>query len=219
MPLTILPLTARGRPLGAMSFVSSDPDRRYGSAELALAEDLARRAAIAVDNARLFREAQEADRRKDEFLAMLAHELRNPLAPILNATYLMRRRQIDDPALQRARDVVERQVQHMAHLVDELLDVSRITRGKIELQKQPLDLATLIAHAVETSRPLIDARRHQLFLTLPPEPVPLEADPDRLQQVLANLLNNAAKFTEPGGRIWLNGTREGNEAVLRVRDT
>jgi len=215
-----VPLVARGRTLGVMTLMAADARRRFERADLALATELARRAALAVDNARLFHEVQLADRRKDEFLAMLAHELRNPLAPILNAVHVMRLRGgLLDPPLERARDVVERQVQHMTRLVDDLLDVSRITRGKVSLRKERVDLAMVMQNAVQTSRPIIEGRRHTLSVSLPAEPITLDADTTRLEQVLANLLNNAAKYTEPGGRIWLSGERQGDEAILCVRDT
>jgi PAS domain S-box-containing protein len=161
--------------------------------------------------------AQEA-RQKDDFLAVLAHELRNPLAPVRNAVEVMRLRDVDDPGLRWARDIIDRQVQQMTRLVDDLLDVSRITRGKVTLQKEPVDLAAVVARAVEVSRPLIDARRHDLTVTLPPEPVRLEADAIRLAQVVANLLNNAAKYTDESGHIWLTVEREGDQAVVRVKD-
>jgi signal transduction histidine kinase/CheY-like chemotaxis protein len=162
---------------------------------------------------------QAADRRKDEFLAMLAHELRNPLAAIQNAMYLIRRRGADETAVPRASEVVERQVRHLARLVDDLLDVSRITHGKIELRKQVVELATVIMEAIEASRPFIESHEHELSVALSPEPVWLEADPTRLEQVLTNLLNNAAKFTAVRGQIGLTAEREGNEVLLRVRDT
>jgi PAS domain S-box-containing protein len=181
----------------------------------------------------------EADRRKDQFLAMLAHELRNPLAPILSAVALMRSLGPQDETLHRARDAVDRQVHHLARLVDDLLDVSRITQGKITLQKQIVDLRTVVACAVQTSRPFIEARQHQFTVSMPQEPVELEADPTRLEQVLSNLLSNAAKYTDPGGHIWLTVEVEGSwlrvegpegsepstlnpqpsTAVVRVRDT
>jgi PAS domain S-box-containing protein len=172
-----------------------------------------------VDDQRRAREAlQEADHRKDEFLATLAHELRNPLAPITNAVQIMALRGLDDPHLRWARDVVQRQTQQLSRLVDDLLDVSRITRGKVRLRQERVDLAAVVSRAVETSQPLLDAGRHALTVTPPPVPVYLEADPTRLAQVLSNLLNNAAKYQEPGGRVWLSAGREGGEAVLRVRD-
>jgi PAS domain S-box-containing protein len=168
---------------------------------------------------------READRRKDEFLAMLAHELRNPLAPIRNAAQIMKLLGPAEPRLQWARDVIDRQVDHLTRLVDDLLDVSRITRGKVTLQRETLDLSAVITRAVETSRPLIDARRHRLTVSLPSEPVRLEGDLTRLVQVVSNLLNNAAKYTDEGGLIEVEARREtsangaGEEAVVRVRDT
>jgi CheY-like chemotaxis protein/anti-sigma regulatory factor (Ser/Thr protein kinase) len=173
----------------------------------------------AIERKRAEEALKEADRRKDEFLAMLAHELRNPLAPVRTALEVMRLRSSDDPDQERARDIIERQVQQMTRLVDDLLDVSRITRGKIKLLTEPVDLAAVITRAVEISRPLIDARQHQLTVTLPPHPVLLDADLTRLAQVVANLLNNAAKYTERGGHIRLTVEKDGKQAVVRVRDT
>jgi two-component system CheB/CheR fusion protein len=161
----------------------------------------------------------EADRRKDEFLAMLAHELRNPLAPIRNALQIMRLRGVHDPALESARDIIERQVQHLTRLVEDLLDVSRITRGKVQLRKERVDLSATATLALEIARPLIEKRHHRLSVELAAGPLWLEADPVRLEQVISNLLNNAAKYTDPGGHITLTTAREGDEAVLRVRDT
>jgi CheY-like chemotaxis protein len=193
--------------------------RTFAPADMSLAEDLAGRAAAALDNARLYRDVQEADRRKNEFLAMLAHELRNPLAPIRNAVEVMRLPGVAAPQLAWARGVIERQVQHMVRLVDDLLDVSRITRGKIRLQKEPVELTSVLARAVETSRPLIEERGHELTITPAGCPLWAQGDPVRLAQVVSNLLNNAAKYTEKGGRIWLSAAREEGQAVLRVRDT
>ncbi len=161
---------------------------------------------------------READRRKDEFLAMLAHELRNPLAPIRNAAQVLRLVGPSDTHQRWAREVIERQTQHLTRLVDDLLDVSRITQGKVKLTREPLDLSEIIHRAVEASRPLIDARRHQLTVTTPPEPVRLEGDLTRLVQVVGNLLNNAAKYTDEGGQIQIEAAGEGAEAVIRVRD-
>jgi CheY-like chemotaxis protein/nitrogen-specific signal transduction histidine kinase len=161
---------------------------------------------------------KEADRRKDEFLAMLAHELRNPLAPIRNAAQVLKLLGPVDARQQWAREIIERQTQHLTRLVDDLLDVSRITRGKVKLAREPLDLAVILHRAAEVSRPLIDARRHRLTVAVPPEPVRLEGDLTRLVQVVGNLLNNAAKYTDEGGHIRLEAAREGREAVIRVRD-
>jgi PAS domain S-box-containing protein len=161
---------------------------------------------------------READRRKDEFLATLAHELRNPLAPIRNGLEILRLREPDAPAIQLVRELMDRQVQHLVRLVDDLLEVSRITRGQIELRKERFDLSSAVHSAVETSRPLIEAAGHELVLSLPLEPLYVEADLIRLAQVLANLLNNAAKYTDQGGRITLTATRDGQDALVRVRD-
>jgi signal transduction histidine kinase len=162
---------------------------------------------------------QEENRRKDEFLAMLAHELRNPLAPILNAIQILNHAPPDAEAAANARDIIERQTRHMARLLDDLLDVSRITRGKIELRKEPVELAQLLHRTVESARPFIAAREHHLEVVLPQQAVWLNADPTRLEQVFANLLNNAAKYTEPGGRIAVLAECSDGQCSVRVLDT
>ena len=164
-------------------------------------------------------ELSSANDRKDEFLATLAHELRNPLAPIRNSLHLLRLSGELSSSLDPVREIMERQVDQMVRLIDDLLDVSRISHGKIELQREVIELATVVSTAVETSRPLIDAAGHQLALSLPAEPMILDADPVRLAQIIGNLLSNAAKYTEPGGQIWLTAHREGNDAVISVRDS
>jgi PAS domain S-box-containing protein len=161
----------------------------------------------------------EADRRKDEFLSMLAHELRNPMAPILTATENLRHALNDEGALERCRVIIERQARHLSRLVDDLLDVSRITRRAITLRPVEVELGDVIRHAVESSRPLLAARGHRLSVDLPSRPVRLSADPTRFEQVLVNLLNNAAKYTEPGGHVRVSAAVEGGEAVVRVIDT
>jgi len=161
---------------------------------------------------------READRSKDEFLAMLAHEIRNPLAPIRTAVQLLKVETLSEAQRVKAREVIERQVEHLVRLIDDLLDVARITRGAITLQRERTDLADVVARAIETSRPLIDARRHDLVLELPAQAVAVDGDAVRLSQVVANLLNNAAKYTESGGRILVRVERDGHEAVIRVRD-
>jgi PAS domain S-box-containing protein len=160
-----------------------------------------------------------ADRRKNEFLAMLAHELRNPLAPILTAAEVFRVRTPDDPLLQRQREVIDRQVRHMSRLLDDLLEVSRITRGKVEIKRTRLNLNTALQQALEMSRPLLEERAHALHLSLPQEALTVEGDPIRLAQVFANLLNNAARYTPPGGQVWLSAEPLGETAVITVRDT
>ena len=159
----------------------------------------------------------DRDRRKDEFLAMLAHELRNPLAPIRNGLQVLRLQRPGDAQFNRISDMMERQVVNLVRLVDDLLDVSRITRGKFELRKEPVELVGLAAGVVEGVRPFLDERRQRLEVA-PSDPIHLEADPARLEQVLSNLLTNAAKYTPPGGHIVLTLGREGAEAVIRVRD-
>jgi PAS domain S-box-containing protein len=168
---------------------------------------------------RLQEALRQSDRRKDEFLAMLAHELRNPLAPILNALHIMRLARNNPASAEESRSIIERQVRHMVRLIDDLLDLSRITRGKIQLRKEPVALAQVIQSAVESSRPAIDGAGHQLTVSLPPEPIVFEADPTRLSQVLLNLLNNAAKYTEPGGRIWISARQDRDELLISVRDS
>jgi signal transduction histidine kinase/ActR/RegA family two-component response regulator len=161
---------------------------------------------------------READRRKDEFLAMLGHELRNPLAPIMMAVELLRLRLPTTPEVERIRDVIERQVHHLTRLVDDLLEVSRITLGKIRLDKQVIDARSVVARAVETTRPNFEARKHTLSLDLPAQPISIDGDPVRLAQVLGNLLNNAAKYTQEGGHILLAVSRDGGDVVFRVKD-
>lgn len=161
----------------------------------------------------------EADRRKDEFLAMLAHELRNPLAPIRNALHILGVPDIDPAMARRARETMERQIRHMVRLVDDLLDVSRITRGKVQIRQEEVDLAAAAARAGEAVRHLVEDNGCELIVKVPSTPVLVEADPVRLDQVFWNLLNNAAKFTEPGGRIWLEVEAADGQAIVRVRDT
>src|SRR5476651_893652 len=171
-------------------------------------------------------ELAELDRRKDEFLAMLSHELRNPLAPILNAALLLRLHSnrnrlhgIEDPVVHQSAGIIERQVGQLARIVDELLEVSRITTGRIQLQKERIALSVVVEHAVATVRSLIDQRKHELTVSLPTQAIWLNADAARLEQVVVNLLTNAAKYTDEGGHVWLTLQQEGEEAVLSVRDT
>ena len=213
-----VPLRVRGKTLGVITFVAADSGHHYDDTDLAVAQDLADRAAIAIENTQLYRELRDADRRKDEFLATLAHELRNPLAPIRNSLQILKMPRVNAATVEQTRDIMERQVHHLVRLVDDLLDVSRVMRGKIDLRKEPVELATVIARAVETAQPLIDLQRHQLELSLPSESLLMDADPVRLAQVVGNLLTNSAKYTEANGRIWVTARREGNRAVLNVRD-
>jgi len=161
---------------------------------------------------------READRRKDEFLATLAHELRNPLAPIRNSLHIFRLAGVQDPAVARVSDMMERQVGHMVRMVDDLLEVSRISRGKIDLRKERVELASVLRNAVDTSLPLIESAKHKLTVHVPPAPLILEADPVRLAQVFANLLNNSAKYTPVGGEIGVEVSVENGMAVICVKD-
>jgi signal transduction histidine kinase/CheY-like chemotaxis protein len=195
--LVLIPLLARDRALGVLTLAMGPSGRRYNSSDLALTEDLAGRAAIALDN---------------------AHELRNPLAPIRNAVQLLR---MLDPGAAEApslHEIIERQVQQLVRLVDDLLDLSRITRGKIHLQMECVQVSDVVTRAVETSRPLIDGRKHELAIVLPPEPMCVRGDLVRLAQVLSNLLNNAAKYTEEGGSIQLKVEQHEENLLVRVRD-
>jgi signal transduction histidine kinase len=171
------------------------------------------------ERARVEERLREADRRKDDFLAVLSHELRNPLPPMLTAVQLMDAKLKTGRGVDWERAVVERQVRHMARLVDDLLDVSRVTRGKIQLQKGPVEVGGAVKRVLEAARPLIESRGHTLRVELPSEPMWAEADPVRLEQVITNLLHNAAKYTEPGGHISLELTREEGWGVVRVVDT
>ena len=161
---------------------------------------------------------REANRHKDEFLAMLAHELRNPLAPILNAVQLMRNPQLPASQLTWAREVIERQLGHLTKLVDDLLDVSRITRGKINVIREPVELATVVARAVETVQPMLSRQRHELIVSVEPEPLYIDGDLTRLTQIVGNILSNAIKYTDAGGRIELTAGAIGERIELRIRD-
>src|SRR5262245_19418383 len=163
-------------------------------------------------------ELRLADQRKDQFLAVLAHELRNPLAPIASALDILKQPGVDTATAAKARDLADRQLKHLTRLVDDLLDVSRIMRGKIDLRKEKVELAVIVARAVETARPLIDGSRHRLEVSLPAEPVWLEADLVRLAQAVGNLLCNAAKYTEPDGTISVVASCDAKEVAIRVRD-
>jgi signal transduction histidine kinase len=214
----VVPLAVRGHALAVLA-LGMTGERRFDSDAFAVACDLAGRAAAALENALLYHRIAESDQRKNDFLAMLAHELRNPLAPIGNAVHVLRAAARDPDKVAWVADVVGRQVKQLTRLVDDLLDLSRVTRDKIELKLEPLDAADIVAAAVETHRPLIDVQRHALHVKLPTEPIGVHGDFARLAQVLGNLINNAAKYTDPGGTIDVELARDDDEAVFRVRDT
>jgi signal transduction histidine kinase/CheY-like chemotaxis protein len=206
---------------GAMLGVLSTYYRRPGTpsdADLRLIDLLSRQASDMLERLRGEEALREADRRKDEFLATLAHELRNPLAPIRNSLHILRLRGQEAGTVDQVRIMMERQLGQMVRLIDDLLDVSRITRGRLELRRERVELAAVMRAALDTASPLIEAAGHRLEIETPAEPVYVDADPIRLAQVLSNLLNNAAKYTERGGHIRFSGAREGRQAVVRVRD-
>jgi len=213
------------QPFGVVGIYTRSP-RHFTVDEVQFVQAVADILGVAVERIRLEEELRlrigqlaEADRRKDEFLAMLAHELRNSLAPVRNALQVLQDKGSNDPLLNRMWELMARQIGHMTRLVDDLLDVSRITTGKVTLRKEPVNLATVVFRVIESTRSLIEAQGHQLLTALPPEPIHLDADPARLAQILGNLLNNAAKYTPEGGRIGLTVARQGTEAVISVRDT
>ena len=160
----------------------------------------------------------EANRNKEEFMALLSHELRSPLSPIVNALSILRQMRTNDPIIENAGNIIDRQVSQMVRLVDDLLDISRITKGKLRLTKEKVELRGIANHAAETVRPLMEARKHEFSVALPTQPIWVEADPARMEQVVVNLLNNAAKYTDTGGLIRMTVNQEGAEAVIRVRD-
>jgi PAS domain S-box-containing protein len=210
-------ISQRGEVLGALSVHFPHP-RRPTEREMRLADICARKAAVFVERERAQAALHDADRRKDEFLAMLAHELRNPLAPIRQAAVISKSPTATEAQKRWSHEVIDRQVQHMALLLDDLLDVSRITRGMLQVRKSPTLLSDVVVSAVETARPLIDARRHALVTALPDEPLLLDIDPLRMAQVIANLLTNAAKYTEPGGTIRVEAAVQGDDVSIRVID-
>jgi signal transduction histidine kinase len=204
---------------GALTFVTTGPGPEYDLHDLRMAEDLAHRAAIAIENAGLVAALRESDQRKDEFIAMLAHELRNPLAPIRNAAHIIQARGPQTPELAWAAQMIERQVHQMTRLVDDLLDVSRINSGKIALHRERIALADVVKAVVEATEQQITARNHRLEVSLPGAPVHVDADAIRLGQVLFNLLDNAAKYTDRGGQIRVSVTTAEGIAEIRVADT
>ncbi|WP_337176706.1 PAS domain S-box protein [Paludisphaera sp.] len=213
-----VPIRSRGRVIGGLTFLSGSPRKLFGPEQLRVAQELSDRVAVAIENAGLYHRLQEADRRKDEFLATLAHELRNPLAPVRNGVQILRMGVPEGESQENLLAMMDRQLSHLVRLVDDLMDVSRVTSGKVALRREPLDLRAVVEAAVETSRQMIDSGGHELVVHAGDEPLPLEADRTRLVQVVANLLNNAAKYTPRGGRIEVAVGREGSRAVVRVSD-
>ena len=200
-----------------ISPIKNDAGEVVGASKVA--RDVTRQRQAEAELRRLADSLAEADRRKDEFLATLAHELRNPLAPLSNALAVMKRAGDDGAVVQRARDTMERQLAQLVRLVDDLLDLNRITHNRLELRTQPVELASVLQQALEASRPLAEAAQHTLRVTLPDEPIHVNADPARLAQVFGNLLNNSSKYTRPGGTIDLAVQREGAQVCVSVKDS
>jgi signal transduction histidine kinase/CheY-like chemotaxis protein len=212
-----VPLRIRSRTFGTISFVSAGSGRRYTSADVTVAEDLAQRVATAIDNAELLDSVTAANQQKDEFLAMLAHELRNPLAAINYASSVMELSDADSqPELL---EMIRRQVGNLSHLIDDLLDVSRISRDKIQLRKTQVDAGAIVRRAVAAARHQIDEKRHELILDVDGQKMPLLADATRVEQIVVNLLTNAAKYTPDAGCIQVTARAEGREAVVKVKDS
>ena len=214
-----VPLAAHGRVFGGITFVTAESGRRYGTEDLAFAEDLARRAALAVENARLYRQAQEANRIKDEFLATLSHELRTPLTAILGWASMLADGSLDEATAARGITAIGRNARAQKQIVEDVLDVSRIITGKLRLEMQPVEFRALVQDAVESVRPAAEAKGVYLSTLLAPEVGEVTADPDRLQQVMWNLLSNAVKFTSAGGRVEVELRRDAARVAVRIGDT
>ncbi|HEX3176086.1 MAG TPA: ATP-binding protein [Methylomirabilota bacterium] len=217
--LMLVPLRARGRMLGVVAFILTGPGRRYTLGDLAIAEELAERAALAADNARLFREAQDASRAKDEFLAVLSHELRTPLTPVLGWIRMLRAGTLKPEAEDRALEAVERNTRLQLQLVDDLLDVSRIITGTLHLHRQAVSLDVIVAAASDAIARAAAEKSITLTRRIAPGLPLIDADATRLQQVVGNLLSNAVKFTPPGGRVEVSADAEGERVRLVVCDT
>ncbi|HSC68037.1 MAG TPA: PAS domain S-box protein [Cellvibrio sp.] len=210
-------IAADGTNIGVMQ-VSDKYQGEFTQDDEAVLVQLAQMTSVALENARLMEGLLDADRRKDEFLATLAHELRNPLAPMRNMMEILKHHDSQDPLIAKVHSVTERQLTHMVRLIDDLLDVSRVSRGKLDLRLEQIELAPAVLHVVESMQPSVIAAGHQLTVSLPPEPIYLRADPTRLNQILGNLLDNSCKYTKAGGNIELTVARAGSEAVITVKD-
>ncbi|MEO6192565.1 MAG: ATP-binding protein [Thermoanaerobaculia bacterium] len=215
----LIPFCVGGEPVGTIWVVTHGVHRGFDAEDLRVMSSLAKFAGAAYQVVYSLAALKEAGHRKDEFLAVLAHELRNPLAPIRSAVQILRHEGTPTAALCSAREVIDRQVGQMTHLIDDLLDVSRISHGRIELRRERVELAEVVRSALEATGPLIESSGHRLDVALPPEPILLEGDPTRLSQIFSNLLNNAAKYTERGGQIRLAAEQAGHHVRVRVTDS
>jgi PAS domain S-box-containing protein len=214
-----VPLRSRGHILGVMVWVSVESGRHYAHEDLKLAEEIGNRAAIAVDNARLFKASQDAVAARDRFLAMLGHELRNPLNSISIVARMLERESLSDERLTKLRSMISRETRQLSTLVDDLLDVSRVLAGKMSLAMESIDLIALVRASAQSFEDLARQRALKLEVSLPEEPLGIVGDPVRMHQVIGNLVTNAIKFTEPGGMVEVTVGPDADSAVLRVRDT
>jgi signal transduction histidine kinase/ActR/RegA family two-component response regulator len=206
-----------GRPFGFVE-VCDKLEGEVGAADEAIAIQLAQLAVVAIENARLYDQLRDQDRRKDEFLATLAHELRNPLAPIRTGLHVLQH-EVTPEQSSRALQMMSRQLVHLVRMVDDLLEISRVTLGKIQLQRTRVELRAVLDSALETTRSLVEARGHELAVRVPSQAMPIDVDPTRISQVFANLINNAAKYTPDGGRIAVTAETSGPTLSVRVQDT
>jgi CheY-like chemotaxis protein/nitrogen-specific signal transduction histidine kinase len=202
-----------------VNFIAAESGRLYSDEDLVLAQDLAHRAAVALENAELYRNSRQSDRAKDVFLATLAHELRNPLAAIMGGVEMLFLAGDEKQRIERYTKLIQRQTNHLTRLVDDLMDVSRISTGKIQLKKEPASLAAILNGAIDACRPALEAGQHKLLVTLPGESNEIVADPVRLTQVFSNLITNAAKYTPPGGDIGVELDCTEDEYIVRVKDS
>src|SRR6185503_16369706 len=216
--MMVVPLVARGQTLGAMTFASTDPARRYTQVDVALASELADRAGVALDNARLYREVQESNRLKDEFLGTVSHELRTPLNAVLGWAQLLKRAGDDPATATRAIDAIERNAQAQAQLVEDLLDTSRVVSGKMHLSFVPTDVAEIVRAAIESFRPLARSRGIALDLEVASDLVPILGDAARLQQIIGNVVSNALKFTSTGGQVNVTVRKAAGSVEIEVAD-
>jgi signal transduction histidine kinase len=214
-----LPLKARGRTIGALALMSFVPGKTFSETDVVRAHDLGAAAAVAIDNARLYREAQEANRLKDEFVAMVSHELRTPLTPILGCIHLLRTAKLTEANFQRALEMIERNAQTQVQIVEDLLDASRIISGKLHLEMQSVQINSVVEAAIDSVRSLAKSKAIQIVTSPTDIPHLVDGDPNRLQQIVWNLLSNALKFTPPGGRIEISVRHDEDNVEIRVTDT
>jgi signal transduction histidine kinase len=215
----LIPFHAHGKPIGTVWIVTHNFERKFDREDERIVSTLSQFASAGWQLWKAYETAAESSVRKSEFLAELGHELRNPLGAILSASHVIQTPGTAEPILMHAGEIVSRQTQHLARLVDDLLDVSRISRGKATLHPASVELQTIVAHAVETTSASVERHGHRLSLEVPSAPIWLEADPVRLAQLLSNLLDNAAKYTPDGGEIWLEAEPGDTEVKISVRDT